>query len=104
MKFGPSTVEGGEFRSASNVKSRVPEGAEATSVLVGTLHDLHQPTMAFVRLAKGCHLGNLTEVSIPVRFLFVLLGPETTKTTYFEIGRSVATLMSDKVCCCVYPF
>ena len=79
------------------MKSRVPEGAEATSVLVGTLPDLFQPTMAFVRLAKGCFLGNLTELSIPVRFLFVMLGPDTKKNEYYEIGRSIATLMSDKV-------
>lgn len=90
--------ESGEFKTVSDVKGRVPEGAEATSVLVGTLPDLYQPTMAFVRLAKGCFLGNLTEVSIPVRFLFVVLGPETKKREYYEIGRSIATLMSDKVC------
>ena len=89
--------EKGEFKTVSDVKSRVPEGAEATSVLVGTLPDLFQPTMAFVRLAKGCFLGNLTELSIPVRFLFVMLGPDTKKNEYYEIGRSIATLMSDKV-------
>lgn len=89
--------EKGEFKTVSDVKSRVPEGAEATSVLVGTMPDLYQPTMAFVRLAKGCFLGNLTEVSIPVRFLFVLLGSDTKKSEYYEIGRSIATLMSDKV-------
>ncbi|XP_065051881.1 band 3 anion transport protein-like isoform X2 [Rhopilema esculentum] len=98
VKFGPTTVEEtGEFKTESDVKSRVPVGAEATSVLVGTLPDLYQPTMAFVRLAKGCFLGNLTEVSIPVRFLFILLGPESRKKEYYEIGRSIATLMSDKI-------
>jgi len=98
IKFGPTTVEEkGEFKTVSDVKSRVPEGAEATSVLVGTLPDLFQPTMAFVRLAKGCFLGNLTELSIPVRFLFVMLGPDTKKNEYYEIGRSIATLMSDKI-------
>lgn len=90
-------VESGDFKTVSDVKGRVPEGAEATSVLVGTMPELYQPTMAFVRLAKGCFLGNLTEVSIPVRFLFVLLGPESRKKELYEVGRSIATLMSDKV-------
>ena len=85
-------------KNESDVKSRVPEGAEATTVLVGTLDELHQPAMAFVRLAKGSLLGDLTEVAIPVRFLFILLGPTAGADTYHEIGRSIATLMSDQVC------
>ena len=36
------------------------------------------------------------QVSIPVRFLFVIMGPPSNHD-YFEIGRSVATLMSDKI-------
>ena len=89
-------MEGGGGKQESDVKSRIPEGAEATTVLVGTLDELQQPVLAFVRLAKGCPL-NITEVSIPVRFLFVLLGPSSDEESYYEIGRSVATLMSDQV-------
>lgn len=92
----PPSVEGGGGKQESDVKSRIPEGAEATTVLVGTLDELQQPVLAFVRLAKGCPL-NITEVSIPVRFLFVLLGPSSDEESYYEIGRSVATLMSDQV-------
>ena len=91
----PPTVEGGGGKQESDVKSKIPEGAEATTVLVGTLDELSQPVLAFVRLAKGCPL-NITEVSIPVRFLFVLLGPSSGEESYYEIGRSVATLMSDQ--------
>ena len=94
----PPSVEGGGGKQESDVKSKIPEGAEATTVLVGTLDELQQPVLAFVRLAKGCPL-NITEVSIPVRFLFVLLGPSSEEESYYEIGRSVATLMSDQVNC-----
>lgn len=91
----PAVVEGGSGKQESDVKSRIPEGAEATTVLVGTLDELQYPVVAFVRLAKGCPL-NITEVSIPVRFMFVLLGPSSEEESYYEIGRSVATLMSDQ--------
>ena len=94
----PVVVEGGGGKQESDVKSRIPEGAEATTVLVGTLDELQYPVLAFVRLAKGCPL-NITEVSIPVRFMFVLLGPSSEEESYYEIGRSVATLMSDQVDC-----
>ena len=53
--------------------------------------------MAFVRLSEGRNLGNLTEVPLPVRFLFVLLGPSDGHMDYHEIGRSISTLMANTV-------
>lgn len=64
---------------------------------MGTLDELQHSVLAFVRLAKGCNLGQVSEVSIPVRFLFVMLGPSSHKESYHQIGRSIATLMSDQV-------
>lgn len=86
-----------EEKLESDVKDKIPQGAEATNVLVGTLDELQDPVMAFVRLAKGVHLGEMSEVSIPVRFLFIMLGPSSHGEIYHQIGRSVATLMSDQV-------
>ena len=42
-------------------------------------------------------LGDLTEVPLPVRFIYLLLGPADGVLDYHEIGRAMATLMSDKV-------
>lgn len=53
--------------------------------------------MAFVRLQEAVLLESVLEVPIPVRFLFVLLGPPSTNMDYHQIGRSISTLMSDKV-------
>ncbi|XP_030300139.1 anion exchange protein 2 isoform X1 [Calypte anna] len=75
---------------------KIPENAEATVVLVGCVAFLDQPTMAFVRLQEAVELDSVLEVPIPVRFLFVLLGPSSTHMDYHEIGRSISTLMSDK--------
>lgn len=83
--------------TTSDIRGRIPTDAEATAVLVGTMDELEKPAMAFVRLAKGCRLSNLTEVPLPVRFIFVLLGPPRDDDQYHEIGRSIATLMSDQV-------
>uniref|UniRef100_A0A8C1KJG7 Anion exchange protein n=1 Tax=Cyprinus carpio TaxID=7962 RepID=A0A8C1KJG7_CYPCA len=57
---------------------------------------LDQPTMAFVRLQEAVLLESVLEVPIPVRFLFVLLGPPSANIDYHQIGRSISTLMSDK--------
>ena len=92
----PLALESALDEQESDVKSRIPQDAEATNVLVGTLDELQHPVLAFVRLAKGCNLGQVTEVSIPVRFLFVMLGPNSNNECYHQIGRSIATLMSDQ--------
>ena len=76
---------------------KIPPGAEASNILVGEVDFLHQPVIAFVRLQKAELLGDLTEVPVPTRFLFLLLGPQGHKDRYHEIGRSIATLMSDEV-------
>lgn len=34
---------------------------------------------------------------LPYRFLFILLGPKGKAKSYHEIGRAIATLMSDEV-------
>lgn len=65
--------------------------------LLGCVEFLEQPAMAFVRLNEAVLLESVLEVPVPVRFLFVLLGPSQSSVDYHEIGRSFATLMSDKV-------
>ncbi|XP_037800196.1 band 3 anion transport protein-like isoform X2 [Penaeus monodon] len=83
-------------RNNKDLLKKIPEGAEATAVLVGAVDFLKQPTIAFVRLAEGVMMDNLVEVPIPVRFMFVLLGPFHGEMDYHEVGRSISTLMSDK--------
>ncbi|KAL7991892.1 hypothetical protein Chor_016148 [Crotalus horridus] len=75
---------------------KIPDDAEATVVLVGCVEFLEQPSMAFVRLNEAVFLESVLEVPIPVRFIFVLLGPSQSNVDYHEIGRSISTLMSDK--------
>ncbi|XP_027879296.1 anion exchange protein 3 isoform X1 [Xiphophorus couchianus] len=76
--------------------AKIPKDAEAVIVLVGSVEFLEQPAMAFVRLSEAVLLESVLEVPVPVRFLFVLLGPSQSNVDYHEIGRSFATLMSEK--------
>uniref|UniRef100_A0A7N6A7X1 Anion exchange protein n=1 Tax=Anabas testudineus TaxID=64144 RepID=A0A7N6A7X1_ANATE len=77
--------------------AKIPKDAEAVIVLVGCVDFLEQPAMAFVRLSEAVLLESVLEVPVPVRFIFVLLGPSQSNVDYHEIGRSFSTLMSDKV-------
>nr|XP_036219890.1 band 3 anion transport protein isoform X5 [Bactrocera oleae] len=79
-----------------SILKRIPVGSEATTVLVGAVDFLQQPTIAFVRLAEGVLMPTLTEVAVPVRFMFILMGPPTLDLDYHEVGRSIATLMANE--------
>lgn len=70
---------------------------------LGCVEFLSRPTMAFVRLREAVELDAVLEVPVPVRFLFLLLGPSSANMDYHEIGRSISTLMSDKVRPCPAP-
>ncbi|XP_028851148.1 solute carrier family 4 member 4a isoform X6 [Denticeps clupeoides] len=76
---------------------KLPRDAEASNVLVGEVDFLDAPFVAFIRLQQAVMLGALTEVPVPTRFLFILLGPKGKAKSYHEIGRAIATLMSDEV-------
>ncbi|KAK2880261.1 hypothetical protein Q8A73_022959 [Channa argus] len=76
---------------------KIPPGAEASNVLVGELEFLDRPVVAFIRLAPAVLLNGLAEVPITTRFLFILLGPLGKGPQYHEIGRSIATLMTDEI-------
>ncbi|KAL3064964.1 hypothetical protein OYC64_001074 [Pagothenia borchgrevinki] len=104
-KHSESRLNGGNSRENSNDFSRVdmnfmkkiPPGAEASNVLVGEVDFLQRPIIAFIRLAPAMLLSGLTEVPVPTRFLFLLLGPFGKGPQYHEIGRSIATLMTDEI-------
>ncbi|XP_072244750.1 sodium-driven chloride bicarbonate exchanger-like isoform X8 [Leuresthes tenuis] len=76
---------------------KIPPGAEASNVLVGELEFLDRPVVAFIRLSPAVLLNGLAEVPITTRFLFILLGPMGKGPQYHEIGRSIATLMTDEI-------
>ncbi|XP_036929353.1 sodium bicarbonate cotransporter 3-like isoform X2 [Acanthopagrus latus] len=107
-KTSESRVNGGNSSSRENstvdfskvdmnFMKKIPPGAEASNVLVGEVDFLERPIIAFVRLAPAMLLTGLTEVPVPTRFLFLLLGPFGKGPQYHEIGRSMATLMTDEI-------
>ncbi|XP_039286283.1 anion exchange protein 2 isoform X2 [Nilaparvata lugens] len=93
--YTSSTEDLSRRAAKESILKRIPIGAEATTVLVGAVEFLEQPTIAFVRLAEGIFIPTITEVTIPVRFLFILLGPKDADLDYHEVGRSISTLMSN---------
>ncbi|XP_035019793.2 sodium bicarbonate cotransporter 3 isoform X4 [Hippoglossus stenolepis] len=104
-KTGESRINGGSRENSTvgftkvdmNFMRKIPPGAEASNVLVGEVDFLERPIIAFIRLSPAVLLTGLTEVPVPTRFLFLLLGPFGKGPQYHEIGRSIATLMTDEI-------
>ena len=86
--------EAKDLRQPNLMMQRILKNAEATIVMVGSVDFLHKPITAFVRLSKGHLLGNMMEVVLPVRFVFLLMGPQDPAVDYYEVGRAMASLMS----------
>lgn len=65
--------------------------------LVGALDFLQKPVVAFVRLKDSMVMESALESPIPVRFVFVLVGPSQIDMDYRETGRAMGALMADWV-------
>ncbi|XP_011703361.1 PREDICTED: sodium-driven chloride bicarbonate exchanger isoform X2 [Wasmannia auropunctata] len=94
-----SALENGDanHRGNTHFMRKIPAGAEASNILVGEVDFLDKTLSAFIRLSQAGIMGDLTEVPVPTRFIFVLLGPRGGISGFHEIGRAMATLMSDEV-------
>lgn len=76
---------------------KIPDGSEAANILVGEMDCLKYQITAFVRLTEARSIGDLTEVPLPTRFIFLLLGPPGSHNKNVEMGRSMSTMMVDEV-------
>lgn len=66
-------------------------------LLPGAVDFLERPTIAFVRLKESTVLDSALEAPLPVRFVFILIGPSKPDMDYRETGRAMAALMADRV-------
>ena len=71
----PILIDLSYFQMNTHFMKKLPPGAETSNILVGELNNLEKPISCFIRLQEASMLGDLTEVPVPTRFIFVLLGP-----------------------------
>uniref|UniRef100_A0AAX7USC0 Anion exchange protein n=1 Tax=Astatotilapia calliptera TaxID=8154 RepID=A0AAX7USC0_ASTCA len=67
--------------------------------LTGELDFLQKPAVAFARLSDSVVMESVLESSIPVRFIFLLVGPGHSGINYSESGRAMGALLADWVFC-----
>ena len=86
------------FQMNKPLMRKIPEGSEVANVWVGEVEDLRMPVTAFIRLSEPRFIGDLTEVKLPTRFIFIHLSPPGVTGNIFEIGRAMSNMMVDQVC------
>ncbi|XP_078125193.1 solute carrier family 4 member 1a (Diego blood group) [Sander vitreus] len=99
---GPVVTDTGdiEMQTFSVTKKRdTSDNMEASIVLSGVLDILQKPVVAFVRLSDSVVMDSSLESPVPVRFVFVLVGPSQSGIDYSESGRAMGALMADWVFC-----
>lgn len=87
------------YKPNKKFSKKVPKNSEVANILIGHLDFLREPIAMFIRLAKAARLSDLSEISIPTRFIFIILMPTKQYSTWEleEMGRAVGTVMTDKV-------
>ena len=66
-------------------------------VFAGIVPQLLKVRFALVRLREATVIPELSDLETPIEFLIIVLGPSRTKVDYHEVGRALATLMSNPV-------
>lgn len=71
MHRNTSSSELNDHRSNTNFMRKIPQGAEASNILVGEVDFLEKTLSGFIRLSQAAVMGDLTEVPVPTRFFYL---------------------------------
>uniref|UniRef100_A0A3Q3AQ06 Anion exchange protein n=1 Tax=Kryptolebias marmoratus TaxID=37003 RepID=A0A3Q3AQ06_KRYMA len=88
-----------ELLSRNEIRSS-DRDALLRALLMRRIFDLLQkPVLAFVRLSDSVVMESVLQSSVPVRFVFMMVGPSQGGLDYSQCGRAMAALMADWVFC-----
>ena len=90
-------ADGGECKPNKSFTKHINFATNATNVLIGYISDLSEDITLLIRFEEPVMLEHLSEVLLPTKFLFILLGPLENLNRYQQIGKSAITLFSDEV-------
>ncbi|KAL3855461.1 hypothetical protein ACJMK2_014672 [Sinanodonta woodiana] len=76
---------------------KIPRGTEVANLMVGEVEELSKPIGVFVRLKEARNVGNITEVDLCTRFLFIHLGPKNQLASCTAATRCMGVLFTDEV-------
>ena len=57
-----------------------------------------EKTIVFLRLENAIELVGMLEIKLYSRFIVLLIGPEDSEKQLLQIGRTMATILTDDIC------
>ncbi|CAF1226295.1 unnamed protein product [Adineta ricciae] len=92
----PTTPSAKDYNTKLQRKlSRKTEGA---SILICPVDFVKEQTIVFVRLENAIELLGMLEIKLYSRFIVLLIGPEESEKQLLQIGRTMATILTDDIC------
>uniref|UniRef100_A0A8C4GZY6 Anion exchange protein n=1 Tax=Dicentrarchus labrax TaxID=13489 RepID=A0A8C4GZY6_DICLA len=88
-----------ELLNKGEIRASDREGLLRALLMRRALDLLEKPVVAFVRLTDSVVIESALESPVPIRFVFVLVGPSQSEIDYSQCGRAMGALMADWVFC-----
>ncbi|CAF0827165.1 unnamed protein product [Adineta steineri] len=80
------------------LQRKMQDKSEGASILICPVDFVTEQIVVFVRLQKAVELSGMLEIKLSTRFLVVLIGPEESEKQLLQIGRTMATILTDDIC------
>ncbi|VDM92420.1 unnamed protein product, partial [Litomosoides sigmodontis] len=95
--LGKVKTHSSELHKGEDILRRLPIGTETAQIFVGVIPNLTKTYFVMLRLSEPATMPEILDGEIPLRFVVVILGPGQPDISYHEVGRSIATLMTNMV-------
>ncbi|MCP9266272.1 Anion exchange protein [Dirofilaria immitis] len=84
-----------ELHKGEDILRKLPVGTETAQIFVGVIPNLTKTHFVMLRLSEPTTMPEILDGEVPLRFVVVILGPSQPDVSYHEMGRSIATLMTN---------
>ncbi|CAF2809048.1 unnamed protein product [Rotaria sp. Silwood2] len=83
-----------------NVKlqRKIDSKSEGASILICPVNFVEKRDIVFLRLQNSVELSGMLEIKISSRFIVLLIGPEDNEKQLLQMGRTMATILTDDIC------
>ncbi|VDK84007.1 unnamed protein product, partial [Onchocerca ochengi] len=93
--LGKVRTHSSELHKGEDILRKLPEGTETAQIFVGVIPNLTKTHFVMLRLSEPTTMPEILDGEVPLRFVVVILGPSQPDVSYHEMGRSIATLMTN---------
>lgn len=80
------------------MQKKLSRKSEGASILICPVDFVQEQAIVFVRMENAIELPGMLEIKLYSRFVVLLIGPEESERQLLQMGRTVATILTDDIC------